>query len=159
MARGNLQARLHTGPRGGITTCCVSTTVSRMQSVTMQELMKETYGMTDLELIACDPWSIHVAAPAEYEPLRWRETDKKNGQQNGATGTTNGHTEQNGADALPPPRLVQTWLYRYARLACNLTVSYTQDLLCCAASWKLRPPLYRYRAICCQAQWQLCLPV
>ena len=28
------------------------------------ELLRERYGVSDLELVACDPWSVH-AAPAE----------------------------------------------------------------------------------------------
>lgn len=60
--------------------------------------MKEHYGITDLSRLACDPWSVHVADPEAYAPLRWRETELA------ARGVSNGK-------ALAPPRLVQTWLY------------------------------------------------
>lgn len=56
--------------------------------------MREHYAITDLSLIACDPWSVHLAAPEEYAPLKWRQS-------------------LNGADSASatPPRLVQTFLY------------------------------------------------
>ncbi|CAM9540325.1 unnamed protein product, partial [Discosporangium mesarthrocarpum] len=48
-------------------------------------LLKERYGIEDLALLACDPWSVHVT-DEEYPPLGWRN------------------------DGVPP-RLVQTFLY------------------------------------------------
>ena len=48
-------------------------------------LLKERYGIEDLSLLACDPWSVHVASD-DFAPLRWRE------------------------DGVPA-RLVQTFLY------------------------------------------------
>jgi primary-amine oxidase len=62
--------------------------------------MKEHYGITDLSLLACDPWSVHVAAPEEYAPLKWREKEARDSLANRAE--------------LPPPRLVQTFLYKRA---------------------------------------------
>jgi primary-amine oxidase len=76
----------------------------------MQDLVRKHYGITDLALLACDPWSVHIAEPAKYAPLHWREAEhsNKNGAQNGQNGETAGATSASAA----PPRLVQTWLYR-----------------------------------------------
>lgn len=49
------------------------------------ELLAERYGITDLALVAADPWSVHVSA-ADWAPLGWRD------------------------DGVAP-RLVQTFLY------------------------------------------------
>lgn len=68
----------------------------------MQELLKEHYEITDLSHLACDPWSVHLAAPEEYTPLRWREQ--------AATAVDAGTDAETAA--LPPPRLVQTFLYK-----------------------------------------------
>ena len=50
--------------------------------------LKERYGITDVSLLVCDPWSIHIATPA-FPPLHWRDDD--------GTGIA--------------PRLVQCFLY------------------------------------------------
>ena len=49
-------------------------------------LLKERYGIEDLALVACDPWSVHLAEGLDYKPLQWRD------------------------DGVPA-RLVQTFLY------------------------------------------------
>ena len=78
--------------------------------------MKESFGISDLSLLACDPWSVHIAQPEEYAPLHWRKNERQ--QQNRAA---NGKAHTNGVahgknygvtEPLPPARLVQLWLYR-----------------------------------------------
>jgi hypothetical protein len=49
------------------------------------KLLKDRYGITDLSLVAADPWSVHIAA-SDFPPLDWR------------------------SDGIPA-RLVQTFLY------------------------------------------------
>ena len=39
----------------------------------LQELVWESFGIEDLSMLACDPWSVHLADPAGYAPLKWRE--------------------------------------------------------------------------------------
>ena len=48
-------------------------------------LLKDRYGVEDLNLLACDPWSVHVVS-GDIAPLHWRQ------------------------DGIAP-RLVQTFLY------------------------------------------------
>lgn len=49
------------------------------------KLLSERYGIEDLSLLACDPWSVHIAS-GDFAPLHWRD------------------------DGVAP-RLVQTFLY------------------------------------------------
>mmetsp|Transcript_2244 Transcript_2244/g.3852 ORF Transcript_2244/g.3852 Transcript_2244/m.3852 type:complete len:706 (-) Transcript_2244:194-2311(-) len=58
----------------------------------VQKRLRDEYNLIDLTLLACDPWSVHVADPENFEPLYWRKRQDS------------GHEI--------PPRLVQTFLYR-----------------------------------------------
>jgi len=53
----------------------------------VKAMMKERYGIEDLTMLVCDPWSVHVTEPG-MEPLDWRKDDGE-----------------------IPARLVQTFLY------------------------------------------------
>ena len=40
----------------------------------VKAMMKERYGIEDLTMLVCDPWSVHVTEPG-MEPLDWRKDD------------------------------------------------------------------------------------
>ena len=109
----NSALHFHGPPVGWHCTCAL---VQHDGLLCLQKIVKESFGISDLSLLACDPWSVHIAQPEEYAPLHWRKRERQqhNGAANGKA-HTNGvaYEADNGfSEPSPPARLVQLWLYR-----------------------------------------------
>jgi primary-amine oxidase len=78
------------------------------ESEWVQRVLSDRYGITDMERVACDPWSVHLAGGEDDLDLtEWRKKEKERGEGGGEGGGDAGREDT----VAVPPRLIQTFLY------------------------------------------------